>query len=74
MKQPTLLLQSIYRQMKVSQMAKQEYFIMHLREKLIRAIVRLQALVRRRLTKKRAKICQLVRVIMNRREDAAVII
>ena len=74
MRQPTLLLQSIYRQMKVSQLAKQEYFIMHLREKLIRAISKVQALIRRRLTQKRAKFCQLARVIMMRRDDAAVII
>lgn len=47
---------------------------MLIRDRLMKAIIKMQAIIRGRLTRKRAKMCQLVCVIMKKRDDAAVII
>jgi hypothetical protein len=74
MKKPTILLQSIYRSMKISQLTKHEYFVIHLRQKLIRGIVKVQTVVRKRIKQRQSKYYKLVNTIMNKRENSAVIL
>jgi hypothetical protein len=47
---------------------------MHLRQKLIRGIVKVQSVVRKRIKERKSRYYKLVKTIMNDREKAAVII
>lgn len=74
MKEPTLMLQSVFRQLRTQQLVKHDYFVRKLREKLISHIVKVQAHVRKRQAKRRTRYYKLVRVILNARIEAAIII
>jgi hypothetical protein len=47
---------------------------MHLRQKLIRGIVKVQNVVRKRIKERKSRYYKLIKTIMNDREKAAVII
>ena len=74
MRQPTLLLQSVYRSIKVAQIAKHSYLIERLRSRIVKTIVKVQAHIRSKIVRKRAKGWKLIQVILSRRNEAALVI
>lgn len=60
MTEPSVKLQSVFRQARIQKQVKQDYFVQALRDKISKTIIKLQSLIRLKQAKKKAKLQYLI--------------